>query len=75
MHIVAKFNLFFIFLNLRRGECYTPSMKYMYLYISATKKLGCRASGLSKNKKGKGSSDDKQQSIKDLFSKFAFNKR
>lgn len=50
-------------------------MKYMYLYISATKKLGCRASGLSKNKKGKGSSDDKQQSIKDLFSKFAFNKR
>lgn len=41
----------------------------------ATKKLGCRASGLSKNKKGKGSSDDKQQSIKDLFSKFAFNKR
>lgn len=46
-----------------------------YFCISATKKLGCRASGLSKNKKGKGSSDDKQQSIKDLFSKFAFNKR
>ncbi|XP_062595547.1 exonuclease 1-like isoform X2 [Saccostrea cucullata] len=38
-------------------------------------KSGCRASGLSKNRKGKITTDNKQRSIKDLFSKFAFNKR
>ncbi|XP_061173371.1 exonuclease 1-like [Saccostrea echinata] len=38
-------------------------------------KSRCRASGLSKNRKGTITADNKQQSIKDLFSKFAFNKR
>lgn len=34
-------------------------MKYMYFYILVIKKLGCRVSGLFKNKKGKGFLDDK----------------
>lgn len=59
MYIVVKFNLFFIFLNFRRGECYIFFMKYMYFYILVIKKLGCRVSGLFKNKKGKGFLDDK----------------
>lgn len=46
-----------------------------FFFIVGTLKFGCRASGLSKNRKGKTPPDNRQQSIKDLFSKFAFSNR